>query len=78
MYDELVFLATVLYFAVTISILACSDLHFGHLNPVELKDYYRSLNWFGVIIAALFFNILFILYAPFYWFYKLMTFKRKD
>lgn len=78
MYTELITIATVLYFGLTVSILACSDLHFGHLNPVEIKDYYRSLNWFGAIVVTLFFNILFILYAPFYWFYKLMTFKRKD
>ena len=65
-YTELITIAAVLYFGLTMSILTCSDLHFGFLNPIEIKDYYRSLNLFGVIVATLFFNIIFILYAPFY------------
>lgn len=48
------------------------------LNPCHNRWRYKSLNWFGVIVVTLFFSIILLPYVPFYWFYKLMTVKRKE
>lgn len=48
------------------------------LNPCYIKKHFKSLNWFGILIVTLFFNIILLPYTPFYWFYKLMTVKKKN
>jgi len=55
-----------------------SDYGLACLNPIHNRWKYNSLNWFGVIVVTIFFNIILLPYVPFYWFYKLMTVKRKD
>lgn len=41
-------------------------------NPIEIHEQF-NVNWFGCILITLFSNIILILPAIFYWFYKLCT-----
>ena len=50
---------------------------FEYLNPLFLYNYHSSLNWFGVICLALFYNLLCPLITIAYWFYKLCTIGRR-
>lgn len=46
-------------------------------NPIRNYDKWDDLNWFGVGVMTLLFNIFFIPYAICYWIYKLFTVGRK-
>ena len=50
---------------------------FSYLNPIFLYDYHSNLNWFGVILLTLFYNLLCPVATIIYWFYKLCTVGRK-
>lgn len=49
---------------------------FEFVNPIYLYNQIR-VNWFGAILLALIWNILFAPYAIFYWLYKLCTVGRR-
>lgn len=44
----------------------------GMFNPIEIYEQYNA-NWFGCILITLLSNIILILPAIVYWFYKLCT-----
>jgi hypothetical protein len=46
-------------------------------NPCFIYRKVR-VNWFGAIVLALFYNVLWPIPAVCYWLYKLCTFGRKD
>lgn len=50
---------------------------FEYLNPLFLYKYHNTLNWFGIMCLALFYNLLCPLITIAYWFYKLCTVGRK-
>jgi hypothetical protein len=46
-------------------------------NPIRNYNQWCKINWFGVIVATIFLNIFFPLYAIGYWGYKLVTVGRE-
>lgn len=55
----------------------CDKLNFSFVNPFVIYKNIK-MNWFGTILLAIIFNIMFPLIAVLYWFYKLVTVGRKD
>lgn len=56
---------------------SCNSNGLEFNNPAWLYKRFR-VNWFGVAMMALAFNILTLPFAICYWFYKLCTVGRKD
>jgi hypothetical protein len=73
-----IIISSVLYLIISSICLCDSETGLAYLNPCFNKKHFDSLNWFGVMVVTIFFTILLLPYAPFYWFYKLMTAKKKD
>lgn len=53
------------------------DFDLSIFNPIRNYNCWHKINWFGVIVATMFLNIFFPLYAILYWGYKLVTVGRK-
>lgn len=79
-YDKILALVALIicYVISSGAIIFLAEYGFACLNPHHNRQRYQSLNRFGVIVVTLFFSIILLPYIPFYWFYKLMTVKRKD
>ena len=79
-YDKILALVVlIIYYVISSGVIVfLSEYGFACLNPHHNRQCYQSLNWFGVIVVTIFFGIILLPYVPFYWFYKLMTVKRKD
>ena len=80
MSDIVLFLVTMgamSYLVISIMCLDSSEYGLDCLNPMHNRWKYGLLNWFGVIVVTLLFHIILAPYVPFYWFYKLMTVKKK-
>lgn len=53
------------------------DFDLSIFNPIRNYNRWRKINWFGVIVATILLNVIFLLYAIVYWGYKLVTVGRK-
>ena len=58
-------------------VLIIVDFDLSIFNPIRNYNAWVRINWFGIIIITLLFNIIFIGYAICYWIYKLFTIGRK-
>ena len=71
----------VIAFYIGITLATLLDLHehdgLAFCNPIRNHKKYPKLNWVGVVLITIMWNILWLPYAIGYWIYKLMTMKVK-
>lgn len=68
------FIGGILLFAISVHL---NTNGFELVNPYWCHYYHTSLNWFGAIVASLFYTTLCPIAAIGYWLYKLCTVGRR-